>query len=366
MSVNYSKCIAIVGGGIVGVSTALALSKLGYKVEIFDKYKLLSQTSSKTSKLIHGGIRYLENFHFSLVSDGLKDREKWLEIYPDETHVKEFFIPVYKWSKRSKFKLFAGVKIYDLLSGKNSLGKSNWVNKENTILKNPKINTNNLLGSVSYFDVQMEDESISKLLIENLKENEVKINENTEVTNLDESGQLQTNNYSKKFDLIINSSGPWAHKLLLKSGINSDLELKSIRGSHLILNLEIENPIVMQNNEDNRIVFLLPLAKGSLLGTTEIEQNINDEIACSFEEKVYLINLANKYLAMKIDSKDIIHAYSGIRPIIFNKNVKNVSQLSREFLTFKNGKIFNIFGGKWTAALSISEKVAKFIQRELD
>ena len=108
MSVNYSKCIAIVGGGIVGVSTALALSKLGYKVEIFDKYKLLSQTSSKTSKLIHGGIRYLENFHFSLVSDGLKDREKWLEIYPDQTHVKEFFIPVYKWSKDQNLSYLQG------------------------------------------------------------------------------------------------------------------------------------------------------------------------------------------------------------------------------------------------------------------
>lgn len=214
------------------------------------------ETSSKSSKLLHGGIRYLESFHIKLVREALEDRAWWIKNAGQYTKISRFFIPVYKSKSRSRLKLYLGAKLYEWLAGKYSLGRSEYHSKAETLKLNPELSPAGLLGSVSYVDVQMNDSGLSGWLISKAESVGVVIQSNTHIENIGTDGLItKANGESIKFMKIVNACGPWAKQLIDSSRVDSSFDLALVKGGHRFLNRELSNPLVIQVPADSRIVF---------------------------------------------------------------------------------------------------------------
>ena len=355
--------VAIVGAGVNGVCTALALAKEGCEVTVYDRGIPFDETSSKSSKLLHGGIRYLEHGHIKLVKHALADRAEWLQYAPRMTHTKRFYIPIYAGSSRGKVKLYAGAKIYELLAGAYSLGNSLYHDAYETVLQNPLIKTDGLIGSVSYLDVQMDDLEISRLLIQDAESIGVKFISNQKILKIDKNGGAHIEGQGwLKYDYLINAAGPWAFDLVSRSGIESEYKLNYLKGSHIVVKLFTQNPLVFQVEKDRRIVFVLPQGHNCIVGTTEVEVDIEERPICTSSEVEYLLNVVNSFLKKKIKETDVIDSYSGIRPIVFKRaNNKSLSSASRDCQIEKIGSLVNIYGGKWTSAMRLGRRVSMMV-----
>jgi len=362
--------IGIIGGGINGLMIALNLSKGKHEVTLFEKEKLLSATSKTTSKLIHGGLRYLENYQFLFVRESLKEREWWLKNYKEHVHPIKIFLPIYKDSRRNQRVVSMGLTLYDHLFKSRIIPKSKREAKESILLEHANLNKQNLLGIYSYYDAIMDDVNLGLELIEEVKDRNIKILEGTEVLSIDTNGLVNfcsnhNNNVSIEsvneeiFDLLINASGPWAKKLLNDSSISSKYELDLIRGSHIVISRNSKNAYILEIPQSKRIIFVLPIGSQTLIGTTEITQSINDPIAMDESEVDYLIQAYNRYFIESISKSDIIEKYSGLRPLISSDC--DPSSKSRDFTFEYNQRLLNVFGGKWTTSRLLSEKISKLI-----
>ena len=197
--------IAVIGGGINGVFSAWRLASHGYEVDLFESDKLLGKTSSASSKLLHGGIRYLEQGHLGLVRESLLDRAWWLKNAPHVTRPIEICMPVYRSSSRGLFKLYAGAQIYRLLAGKYSLGPSRLLKYNELTKSHSELKDQNLIGAISFYDGQMNEEKLGSWVKLKAIEAGVKINENEKVNAFNTSGEITTElNPLKRYQCIIN------------------------------------------------------------------------------------------------------------------------------------------------------------------
>tara|TARA_B100001057_G_C22866323_1_gene956634 strand:- start:3353 stop:4447 length:1095 start_codon:yes stop_codon:yes gene_type:complete len=356
--------IAIIGGGINGLFTAWKIAENDIDVDLFEADAVLSKTSSASSKLLHGGIRYLEQGHINLVRESLIDRDWWLKNAPQYAKKINMCMPVYSNNKRSKLVLYAGACLYNFLAGKYSLGPTKWHSKQNTINRFPEISYKNLKGSVTFFDAQMNESKLGNWVRCNAEKSGVKIHENHEVNKVKTNAEITIKNKNIKYDYVINTSGPWASELLRRSKIDSQFNLTMIRGSHLLINYELSSSYILQEPIGKRIIFVMPYLGQTLIGTTEIKQSLNEPVECSIAEREYLINIFNTYFTKTIKIEDIESEYSGIRPIVSKKIMSgNYSSASREFEMETIDRLINIYGGKWTSAPSLSSKVFAEVRR---
>tara|TARA_B100001027_G_scaffold185452_1_gene137730 strand:- start:199 stop:1260 length:1062 start_codon:yes stop_codon:yes gene_type:complete len=347
-----NKKIGIIGGGITGLIVGIFLAKEGHKVSILEKNTLLSQTSSKTTKLLHGGLRYLENFHFNEVKNGLNDRSWWLENFPKHTRELKILIPFENIFSLALIKSLLGIKLYEFLAGSKNLGKSSiskQIKNDHFILKE------NYKTYLSFFDGSMDDESLGKELISIAKELNIEILEFNEVKNFDTKGAVDKNH----FDKIILAVGPWSKILLEQNNILSQKEIDYIKGSHLIINRRLESGLMFSGICKSRYIFALPYKNNTLLGTTE-EKVFHPEFPkISEDETKYLIDSFNQIISKPIAKNEIVSSYSGVRPLI--KSRDNFHKSSRDFFIQENDSLLTIFGGKWTTSPSIARKIVTMI-----
>ena len=358
--------IAIIGGGINGLFTSWELSKIKhFSVDLFESDKVMSKTSASSSKMLHGGIRYLEKGHISLVRKSLLDRHWWLTNAPEHCKTFEMVIPVYRNGRRSGIVLYIGALIYMLLAGKYSLGSTKWISR-NEILNEQELQNDNLKSAISFFDLQMNEELLGKWVKDNAILSGVKIFEDTPINSFNINGELtMPDGVQKKYDYVINASGPWAAELNKKNNIKTKYDLDLVRGSHLIINTNVKRYYLMEESDGERIVFIMPYQGKTLIGTTEVKQDLNEEIKCSNEEQDYLVGIYNKFFINKISKNDIYKTFSGLRPIVNKKNKKSkisLSSSSREMAISKKGKLISLYGGKWTSAPSTARKIVKYIK----
>lgn len=313
--------------------------------------------------MLHGGIRYLEKGHFKLVRDALVDRAWWLNNAKEYTRVSRFYIPVYKHSKRSSLTLFIGVKLYEYLSTKYSLGPSRYHSKKSTLNLNPLIRSAELIGSVSYLDVQMDDRGLSCWLLERAERLGVRVKANVHVAQVSLDGRVILSSGSvESYDRVVNAAGPWAAKLLMDSGIESRFGLILIKGSHVLVNKQLENPLVLQSPSDGRIVFMLPHDNKTLIGTTEVLHELGDDIICTQDEIMYLLETVNSRLSEAIKPSDIVDVYAGIRPIVRPKDtVADLNSANRESVIEENQRVVSVYGGKWTSGIRLGKSVADLL-----
>ena len=367
--------IFILGGGINGAGIARDAAGRGLKVCLADKGEIGGATSSWSTKLIHGGLRYLENYEFKLVRESLKEREVIYQIANKITKPIPFIIPHTK-DHRPKWLIEIGLFLYDNLGGKTVIPKSKTVilSKEYSgILKEQ------YTDGFQYYDLQVDDKQLTKLNAEDAVKNKARIIENNKVVNIEIFGDFWKTSLEHgqtiKSKVLINASGPWINetmKNIIK--VNSNKKIRLVKGSHIIINkLYEENIAFTLQNDDKRIIFVIPYNKKySLIGTTEVEVKSPDENKIDDFEINYLISCVNKYFIKQISKNDIVETYSGIRPLI--EDFKEASKVTRDYIfdlnTNNNLPILSIYGGKLTTYRKLSEKalneLSKFLPTKSD
>ena len=355
--------IFIIGGGINGAGIARDASGRNLKVYLAEKGKVGSATSSWSSKLIHGGLRYLENYEFKLVRESLKEREIITNIAPNITKPIPFVIPHSK-KLRSKFLIKLVLFLYDNIGGKTKIPKSSQIHFDK---KYQNILQSKFSEGFQYYDIQVDDKKLVEMNIDDAKKMGAIIAEDTKVINanrIDNYWEITLNNNKKiKSKILINAAGPWINETVnnvLK--INAKKSIRLVRGSHIITKKLYEEEVAFTlQNEDNRIIFVIPYKDNySLIGTTEVDVNSPDNPSISDEEKNYLINTINNHFIRQVSHEDIVDTYSGIRPLI--ENFKEASKVTRDYvfdLNCENNNLplLNIYGGKLTTYRKLSEKV---------
>ena len=362
--------IFIIGGGINGSGIARDATGRGYKVGLAEQYDFGSQTSSWSTKLIHGGIRYLENYEFSLVRESLKEREIINKIASNISKPMEFVLP-HVPSLRSSWIIQIGLFLYDFLAGKSKFSKSQKLNFKGESLE---FLSQKYKYGYQYSDLQIDDSRLTLLNILDAKKNGAVVKNYTKVLSArktKEGWEISLSNgqkYLTKF--LINATGP-----MISNTFESVLPQKTlypirlIQGSHIVVKkLYKENKSYILQQPDKRIVFIIPyLDKYNLIGTTELEVESATKPQITNEEKEYLIDCVNRFAKDKLSSKDILWSYSGVRPLIVD-NSKSISSNSRDYhldVQLKSSYLINIFGGKLTTYRKLSEKTVDEIDKHL-
>jgi glycerol-3-phosphate dehydrogenase len=366
--------LCVIGGGINGTGIARDAAGRGLSVLLIEANDLASATSSASTKLIHGGLRYLEHYEFGLVRDSLKERETLMQMAPHIIWPIIFVLP-HNQDLRPALLIRLGLFLYDHLGGRKKLSASKSINfkthKYGDALKSA------YTKGFSYADCWVDDARLVILNAMDAKNNGATILTNTSCTSLhakDGSWVIKTQDYRHNQEtynakIVVNATGPWAYEFLEKTGLsnNDTPKIRLVKGSHIIVPklFEGEHAYILQQ-PDKRIVFSIPYEdKYTLIGTTDVDYE--DEIIApkiSEEEIDYLCEAINRSFKKSISSKHIIWAYSGVRPLIEDES-KNASSVTRDYKIIEdksNGPLLlSVFGGKITTYRVLSEKVVNLL-----
>ena len=349
--------VAVIGGGINGVMTAWELARRGCGVDLFEKDRLMSATSRASTKMLHGGLRYLEHGHFGLVREALRERSWWLKQAPELAKPLEILLPVYVGYGRPRWQIAAGVKLYDLLAAGTGFRKGRWYAGDEVRTRLPMLASDGLQGAYSYWDGQMDDYRLGLWAAEQAAQAGVRIHESSPVRQIESaSGEIALDSRRFSFDRVVNVAGPWAGELLAGSEVPTNYRLDLVRGSHLMLKGSIDCGCVLQVPGERRILFVLPYQGSLLLGTTEVRQPGPNHPVPEQSEIDYLLATYNRFFNDHRSGADIIAAFAGVRPIVASKD--DVSAASRESVIERRQCLINVFGGKWTTSRSLAAMVA--------
>ena len=360
----------IIGGGINGAGLARDAAGRGLSVCLADKGEIGGATSSWSTKLIHGGLRYLENYEFKLVRESLKERETIYKIAKPISKPIPFIIP-YVDKIRPAWLIKIGLFLYDNLGGKTIIPKSNTLDISKKL---PNILKKKYKTGFQYFDVQIDDKKLTKLNIKSAKRYKAKVLEYNKVKKAEIDGNEWVIHLQKgkkiKSKILINASGPWINETLKKNiKIKSKNKIRLVKGSHIITKKLYKKDVAFTfQNTDKRIIFVIPYKKKfSLIGTTEVEVKSPENKEISKKEIQYLIRSVNNYLEKQISTKDIVDSYSGIRPLIEDFN--QASKVTRDYIfdlnIIKKLPLLSIYGGKLTTYRKLAESVLLDLEKFL-
>ena len=353
--------VAVVGGGINGVGVAWELARKDYDVTLYEKGECGRQTSSATTKMIHGGLRYLEQFHVDLVRESLRDRAWLLEHLPRLVRPVEILLPIYGDSPRSRFEIRIGLILYDRLAGRKNIRPHCELSADELTSRAPLVRAA-LRGGFSYWDAQVDDYALVRTVLASAAREGAVVREWTRVDGLRREGDqwiVRTEaGDESSFDLLVNAAGPWMNELLAATGIASRYRLTLIRGSHIVLKHAVSDAgLLLQSIDDRRVFFVLPWKGTTLVGTTEVMQREPlDGVHPSEEEIDYLITRFNHYFRTPIDRREIASSFAGVRPLV--GRAANPSAIGREYRLERHGNLINVWGGKMTTFRSLAQKVS--------
>lgn len=364
--------LAIVGGGIVGAGIARDAASRGMKVALVEKSDFASGTSSRSSKLIHGGIRYLENLEFGLVFEALNEREKLYDLAPHLVHPLRFLLPMYKNSRVSYFMMSLGMWLYDILALFQSQLHEG-LNAKETLEHIPWLKKDGLVGSFIYSDAYMDDDRLTIETLRSAHEFGAVLANYTRATGaiFDSTGQAKglvvcdELNPNKEIKVharhVVSCVGPWTDEVAPTLEKNWKKSLRPTKGIHLTIakeRLPLPEAVVMAVDKENRIVFGIPRHEMVIIGTTDTDyKGSPDEVIASLDDIQYLLNVANEYFpGARLTKSDIIATYAGVRPLV-DDGSKTEGKTSREhtIMTSEHGVTF-VMGGKYTTYRRISEQ----------
>jgi glycerol-3-phosphate dehydrogenase len=375
--------LLVIGAGINGAGIARDASMRGLKVLLLDKGDIASGTSSWSTRLIHGGLRYLEYGELSLVRESLRERELLLHIAPHLVKPLPLIIPIYSHSKRGIWTIRAGMIAYDLLSFNKSLPSHRMLSRDELIARLPGIKQEKLAGGAIYYDAQVE--YAERLVVENVlsayqhgatvltytRVDQILI-DNGVVREIIVTDLLKDRSYRIKASIVVNVAGPWVDLVLKSTGKVFDRLIGGTKGSHIIVDpfpQAPNNALYVEAKEDGRPFFIIPWNNRYLIGTTDTHYQDNlDHVEATRDEIDYLLKETNHILPnANLNTNSILYTYSGIRPLPFYQRREEKGITRRHFIHDHAPEIRNLFsivGGKLTTYRSLSqETVDKIFSR---
>jgi len=374
--------VAIIGGGINGAGIARDAAMRGLKVLLVDKGDFGGATTSASTRLIHGGLRYLEHFEFGLVRESLRERETLLRIAPHLVKPLPISIPIYKQSKRGPAAIRAGMITYDILSWGKSLPHHRMLSRAQTLERLPGLNREGLLGSAVYFDAQVEfPERLVLANVAAVRDLGAEVFEHTRVTNLlaeekmvsgiefvAADGQAR----SARARVVINATGPWVDRLLEGASVDGPKLIGGTKGSHIVVppfSTAPANAIYLEARSDRRPIFIIPWNEQYLIGTTDVRfEGDPDEVRCESWEVDYLLSETNiAFPKAQVTDDSIVLIYSGVRPLP-STNEKDEQRITRRHFIREHPRLSNllsIVGGKLTTYRSLAEECVDLVFRKL-
>jgi glycerol-3-phosphate dehydrogenase len=331
--------VAVVGAGIVGACTAWALARRGVECTLFDRRQPMCETSRASSKLLHGGLRYLETGQFRLVGKALHARTDWLELAPHLCHRLEMLLPMYRDKGRSQLTIAAGIRLYDVLAMGSGFPRARLLKPAEVLALQPGLSAEGLLGAWAFFDAQMDDYALGNWVVEQFCQLGGELVTDHEVRDL---AALDG------YDRIVNATGPWARQLRQSLPGKPRYDLDWVRGSHIVLARPCPAAMLLEVPGSSRIFFVLPYQGRTLIGTTEVRQTGPNNPGPSEDEIRYLLDAHNAYLTPAATHHDVVEVFSGVRPLL--RSADNPSEATREWAFERTGKVLHIYGGKWTTA----------------
>ena len=368
--------VFVIGGGVNGCGIARDAAGRGYSVYLAEKNDIASGTSSASSKLIHGGLRYLENYEFSFVRKALKERDTLISIAPHIVKEVRFILPYHK-GLRPAWILKLGMMLYD------NLYSSKFIKRSTSINIKSHVSQLTLLDSYSkgfeYSDCMADDSRLTVLNAIDAKKLGSFISTRTIVSNIKQVNNIWEintvnsitgKNQTIKAKVVINATGPWIDNFLSNSYKQTNANnIRLVKGSHIVVNkIFNHNYSYLFQNSDGRIFFAIPWEdEFTFIGTTDVDFNEDlDNFSISEDEISYIITSANKYFNNKISKNDVISHWSGIRPLYDNTKQK-AQKASRDYVIREDSRVddsalINIFGGKLTTFRQLSEEVVDLIE----
>lgn len=360
----------VIGGGATGLGTALDAASRGFSVLLLEAHDFAKATSSRSTKLIHGGLRYLRQGHFLLVKEALNERTILRNNAPELVWEKAFIIPFY--SQMEKYFYLSGLKIYDFLAGKSGFPSSSLLTKEALIEAVPTIETSGLKGGIRYYDGQFDDARLAISLAKTcLAKGGICLNyfpvtqllmKSDRVIGVKAKDRETDLEYELFGTVVINATGVFCDAIRkMESPLASNI-IKASQGVHIVVGkkfMPTETALMIPNTKDGRVIFIIPWLGSTLIGTTDIEQQeLLIEPHASQCEIDFLIEHANCYLKTKIRHSDIKAIFAGLRPLVNLENQSNTAKIPREYaILISSGGMISVTGGKWTTYRKMAEKV---------
>ena len=375
--------VIIIGAGINGAGIARDAAMRGLKVLLLDKGDIGGGTSSWSTRLIHGGLRYLEHGEFGLVRESLREREALMQMAPHLIRSLPFLLPIYKGAQRGPWTMRAGMIAYDVLSFDKTLPNHRMLSRAETLHTLPALEPEDLLGSAVYYDAQVE--FAERLVLENaisafehgaavLSYARVDrfIVEGGIARGIEFTDQLTGDTRSTRGEIIVNAAGPWIDQLLTKAGAVSPKLIGGTKGSHIIVAPFAGAPacaIYVEAATDHRPFFIIPWNGNYLIGTTDIRYDGDlDHVQIETEEIDYLLRETDRVLpAAKLGRDRILYTYAGVRPLPFTGD-KDEQSITRRHFIRRHPQVVNLFsivGGKLTTYRSLAEEAVDLIFRSL-
>ena len=371
--------VIIIGGGITGAGIMLKAVQRGLKVLLVEKNDFASGTSSRSSKLVHGGLRYLAHMQINLVYEGLHEREHLLKAYPHLVSPQPFFMPVYhKWVDRLKFSV--GLTGYDMLQGKSIMPRHVSIAKEDIILKYPQIVHQDLKGGFHYFDARTNDARLTNEVIQDSEReggvaiNYIKVTKFKKKNHNIESIEVLDTFTGEKFNLsakiIVSATGVWTDETMQMFDTKSKPIMKPSKGVHVVVSgdfLPKNDVLILPSIEgDGRFLWCVPWEDNlNVIGTTDTNfEEDKDALRVTSSEVKYLLDSVNKYLQGEpIKETDILSVYAGLRPLLDDDDAEDSTERSRDFeILWSNENLVTIAGGKLTSFMHMAEKLVLAIE----
>jgi glycerol-3-phosphate dehydrogenase len=357
--------VLIVGGGITGAGVARDAAMRGMRVALVEKGSWASGTSSKSSRLVHGGIRYLEHGDIALVRESVREREILLRIAPELVKPLEFTWPVYRGARLPRWKLRIGLTIYDVLAGKHRGRRHQSLDTAGVLDLEPRISSKNLKGGASYFDAATDDAGLTRANIAAASRHgavcvDHALMESATVTSRKSDGahvrdMIDGGSVRVSARSIVSAIGPW--------------QAKGTKGSHIeVPRSRIENngAVTMISPDDGRVMFTLPSGDKTIFGTTDLRTDESpDDVKASESEIEYILRAANFYFPdARLSRDDVISTWAGIRPLAAAPPGMKPSSISREHRILRDQSgVIVVTGGKLTTYRSMASEIVDEVER---
>jgi glycerol-3-phosphate dehydrogenase len=362
--------VLVVGGGATGLGIAVDAASRGYRTALIEAHDFAKATSSRSTKLVHGGVRYLAEMHFSLVTEALEERAILCENAPHLVHDLAFIVPKYHWWEGPFYG--TGLKLYDALAGKRNLGKSRSLSREETICAIPGVREEGLLGGIEYHDAQFDDARMALALAKTATDrgasvaNRVRcvglVKEDGQVVGAEVRDEESGETFRIRASIVVNATGVFADSLRRMDDPQAKTSLEPSRGTHLILPrrfLPANHAIMVPHTDDGRVLFVIPWHGHTLVGTTDTPMPRAELDPQPTDEEIdFILANAGRYLQRVPQRSDVLASFAGQRPLVHPEGTDGVAskKISREHVveTGPHGLV-SVMGGKWTTYRKMAE-----------